>query len=408
MLRYMFKRLLRAPLLNIALVLMCAIVAMVMGSLQAAGEQERQNYEEIFASVEVDVEVTDLTGLRSDDLKAPGWVETVFTKPPLNSCFRDVTIGMKASIQMLDTEAEKDGGPVSYGLMLPDEGGELVGVNSFAALKQLLADSGASVTWNEGFDETVFDGYQVFCILPHSILTRSPAFTDCNAIFRWQGDPTSQLEVMYKKQFVVAGTHDGAQNVVYCAYRSVVDVYNGLGRVREIDFIKATVANNRELDTVRELLGEWFTEPDSSGEKVPWDYSWYSYYPYAVRVDDTKLQAAAKTLETSLRLHEICSWLILAMALAAGFLAGFLTVRGRRMEITLLCTLGTRRRTIFFVFLLEQLACVTLGLMLGGAYYQWEPARQLLMFLTLYCVSLSAALPVFLNQNLMIAIKEND
>ena len=125
-------------------------------------------------------------------------------------------------------------------------------------------------------------------------------------------------------------------------------------------------------------------------------------------MDDGQLTAAATALERSVRINDICTVGIFVLAAGASFLVGFLMIRSRKKEIILMRTMGTPAYGIFGSFALEQLACVVLGVVLGGAAFLWRPLGQLLLFVVIYALGLTLALLVFLRKNLMATIKEDE
>ena len=52
--------------------------------------------------------------------------------------------------------------------------------------------------------------------------------------------------------------------------------------------------------------------------------------------------------------------------------------------------------------------CVILGAALGGGYFMWQPAARLGLFITVYFVGLTAALLIFLHNNLLSTMKEDE
>ena len=97
-----------------------------------------------------------------------------------------------------------------------------------------------------------------------------------------------------------------------------------------------------------------------------------------------------------------------ALSAGAGFFVGFLMIRQRKREIALMRTLGTRNGAVYLGFALEQILCVVVGAALGGAPFGWHPVERLLIFIGIYFIGLTAALLVFLHQNLLSTLKEGE
>ena len=125
-------------------------------------------------------------------------------------------------------------------------------------------------------------------------------------------------------------------------------------------------------------------------------------------INDDLLQTLVVTMERSLTINRLSSALIFVMSAVAGFLTGFLVIRSRKREITLMRTIGCSGGRIYAEFALEQLACLCIGVLLGGSYAMWQPLWKIVLFAALNFVGLSAALIVFLNVNLLSTMKEDE
>ena len=154
----------------------------------------------------------------------------------------------------------------------------------------------------------------------------------------------------------------------------------------------------------------WFAEPNPLGEKTPYEGNEFlqKYYPFALSINDELLQRAVATLQTSMTTNQICTAIVLGLAAASGFLIGFLMVRNRKKEIALMRTMGTPNRSIYVCFASEQMLCVALGIALGGSYNAWQPADRQGTLAATYFVGLTAALLLFLRENLLTTIKEDE
>ena len=176
-----------------------------------------------------------------------------------------------------------------------------------------------------------------------------------------------------------------------------------------LDSVRATLSNNDLLDEFRTATAAWFAVPTATGETVEWRTTLgYSYYPYALDVNDSILVRTTTTLENSIMVNNICTVLIFVIAACAGFFLGFLIIRQRGKEIALMRTMGTPNSAIYTSFVVEQMGSVILGEVIGGAYFLWQPFIRLLLFVGVYFVGLTTSLVIFLNKNLMTTIKEDE
>jgi len=99
---------------------------------------------------------------------------------------------------------------------------------------------------------------------------------------------------------------------------------------------------------------------------------------------------------------------VFILTAGAGFLTGFLIIRSRKRDIALMRTVGGSNVGVYFCFFLEQMACIILGIIFGGAYNLWQPIDKLLIFALIYIAGLSLALVILLNKNLLTTVKEDE
>ena len=52
--------------------------------------------------------------------------------------------------------------------------------------------------------------------------------------------------------------------------------------------------------------------------------------------------------------------------------------------------------------------CIILGIVIGGAYYNWNPMDKLIIFAVVYFVALTLALVIFMSKKLINNVKEDE
>lgn len=391
MISYLNARLRRRPIPALAVLVFAAVLAFSLCALEASNEAAEARYEELYRTLPVEVKVTNLAGTKQDDLAIPGWVfelfngEGLFTLD-LDKYVTDVQVRLRQPIMA---------GP----------GSTLVGLSSLGIAPELSQENNGAVTWYPGFDESVFTTEEPVCIVSEQV---AEEMKECELSFSYATDPLSPPNT-YSCTLKIVGTYvsDSGSTMIFCPLAIAEEVFLGLAADREIDAISARVIDNRKLEDFRKIAGYWFAEPNPTGAKTEWNFAGYKYYPYALDIDDSLLRAAENTLENSLFINGLCTWLIFGLSAGAGFFISFLMIRQRKREIALMRTLGTGQGTIFFGLLAEQVFLVVLGIGIGGAWFQWEPVNRLSIFAAVYFAGLVTALVVFLRNNLILAIKED-
>lgn len=404
MVRHIFKRMVRMPIPVIAVLLFGFMVSVIICSLHASNEAETINYQLTYHTIPVELTVTNLSATRTDNLDAPGWVLDVFTggNYTTHNFAEYVTDIQVKSSHQIDSIEETE------------YNASLTGITSISCSKQLLPENGCQIIWQEGYDENIFAEKGMLCIVPYDMLAECEyelqTLTMNFSHIVYHGNKEEDQEIYeYQCVFTVAGTYLGGDGIsVYCPYSTIEQVYVSLGEEQQIDSLCATLTNNDELEELRAMLGYWFAEPNPLGERTFWGRNGYEYYPYALDIGDELLIKTTAALEKSITINQACTLIIYVLSAAAGFLIGFLIVRNRKKEIALMRTLGTQNFYVHLSLILEQMLCIILGIVLGGACNLWHPIGRLGILALVYFVGLIFALQVFLRNNLLTTIKEDE
>ncbi len=393
MIRYAVKRLQRSPVPALGVLLFAVVLSLVLCTLERSTLEEQRKYEETFDTIPVTFTVTNLSGNQQLDLNMWG----IFVYPFEQRGVLEKFVG---ELDVVVRYAAQDGTP-------------LVGIRSTALSPELSGEKGTVITWKEGYGQEIFRSGENLCIVPADMPTLTDEETGEEYVSLYFYNVKEGNNVReHTRRLTVAGTYTGPEQnkAVYCPYDVCIEVHHWLGAFIYIQAIQGTLADNREVEALREAAWAWFAEPNPLGEKTYWEdgaYG-YEYYPYALDIDDSLLRQLTATLETSVAVNRICTVLVLCLSAGAGLLIGFLMVRSRKREIALMRTLGTPEGSIFLRFVLEQMLCFALGIAIGGAYNRWQPAQQLWILTGVFFAGLTAALLIFLRKNLITTIKEDD
>lgn len=391
--KYMGKQSLRAPLWAVAMILAAAVLVLVLCELHQAGVREKENYEQICRTAPVTLTVTNLTGTDPTALNAPKWVLNVFSE--------DTTViyGLADYIRELHVKMLLTAESSQLGVVT------LAGITDLAAEQSLVLQSDSAITWLDGYGPDCLSGNEDVCVVSESQL---PADGSMELDITVSYMPGLQTEILtHTRTLQIVGIHK-SDRMIYCPFDTLGSICSRVDRPYELYSIYAVLADNSQLEQVRQRAAKWFAEPSFSGEKTPWDFSWYSYYPYALKIDDSQLRAAEETMRNSRTINEICTVLVFALSAVSGFLIGVLVIRRRKQEIVLMRTMGAPNRSVFIGFVLEQMLYVLFGIILGGAYNGWQPIERLGLFAGIYFVGLSAALLIMLRKNLLVTLKEDE
>lgn len=391
MFSYLIKCLWRRPLPALGVLIFSAVVSAVLCALHAGILAETRNYERTYDDIPVEVSVTDLSGTKADRLQIPGWVLELFTgegkfQPDISEFVSDIQIKLRQDIE--------DG---TYK--------ELVGISGLSIAKELSKENGGSISWYPGYDETVFSTDEWVCVLPES-KAQDQQKIPLRFTYRVDEDTVNEFECV----LTVAGTYRSSLGDiwVFCPLEVTEQVFRGLEKDRSIDAVSTRVTDNSQLEALRERAGLWFAQPDPTGAKTEWGYGGHEYYLFALDINDRLLKDASLTLENSIFINTLCTYLVFLLSAGAGFFISLLMIRQRKREITLMRSLGTGSFSVFSGIFLEQAVLAVAGILLGGACFRWEPADRLEVFAGVYLLGLILALSLYLRNRLLTAAKEDE
>ena len=436
----------------IAILLFSAIIAMIICILQASNEAELLNYEEAYQSVPVTITVTmtEPREFNTDLGSVQNWVFYLFTAEEpveffdvsaaedtkqatvlkrevsptelsLSEYVKDVQVKMSQGIKTVN---DKNFNGASGASML-------IGITSLSCDKQLLSEYGCEIKWYEGYNESIFAGEELVCIVPEDMA--EPGYYDNGngeAVLNFSGKgrtPTYTLidgkyqvefeELQYQCTLKIVGTYTAGDDVsIYCPFPIIEQVYEGLERELRIDSLSATLADNRRLEEFREKASMFFMDPSQKDEEVPWGIFLINrsttykndFYRYAIDINDEIWAELSAILEDSIKFNRTVTLIVVALSAVSGFLVGFLMIRRRKREIMLMRMVGESNARVYVGFVLEQMICIILGVIVGGAYYMWKPMDNLSLFVLTYFVGLSIALVIFMSKKLIKYIKEDE
>ena len=446
MIKKTFKRLKRAPIPAIAVLLFAAVVSVIVCTLHATNEAELRNYEEAYRSVPVTVtvsalahedgrktvisawvadlftgrslvEMVDVSAAKDNDEEAELLRQTEPTQVSLAEYVKDVQLRVYSSIYRVNGKNFTSAAGTCM----------LVGMTSLSSDKQLLPEYGCEIKWYEGYDESIFYGEELVCLIPESKATtryydngngEAELYFFKRLMQGVPGAPSVEVERHeYRCTLKIVGTYTAGDELsIYCPYSIIEQVYSGLERTINIDSISATVADNMRLEEFREKASFFFTDPTQNAEVVPWgvwlsnrsDEYHHSFHNMAIDIADENLLDMSAILKDSIKFNRTVTVIVVALSVVAGFLVGFLMIRRRKRDIMLMRTVGESPPRLYFGFVLEQMICIILGITVGGAYNLWDPIDKLLIFAVGYFVALSLALTIFMSKKLLTNVKEDE
>lgn len=394
MLKRMIRHIRREPVPALAVFLFTAVLSVLLCVLHQNRLREQEDYQRAFASVPVYFTVVDLDGTSLDDTIV-GWAANLFYSDS------KLTPSLSEFVQDLELKMQYDT-TTSNGYSM-----DVSGVTSIRLAPELTEDYGGSIAWAEGYDEAFFDSEAYVCLVPESFRDQK----EVQLMFQYQNPDTMAEEIWYcQETFAIAGYSSTTRTTqqIYMPYRALGKILAQIHAPHNLTGISATLNDNARLPQLREISDQWFARPNANGQQTAWGHYGYDCYPYALDINDTLLQNLNATMERSMGINRLSAAAIFCVAAGAGFLVGFLVIRARKRDIILMRTLGCSPRDIFAELTGEQALCAAAGILVGGSYAVWRPAGQLALFLAIYGAGLCGAVVIFLQNNLLSAIKEDE
>lgn len=385
MLQYAIKRMVRWPMVGIAVFLFCAVLAAVICTLKNAETETMTYYESLRQEIKVTCTITSLTGAHTNHLDIRNWQIGLFTGEYL-----DATQNLAHFVTDVQIRGrqELEGALSKY---------ELSGITSTAIANQLWPENGCQINWAEGYDAQFFSGNEMACIIPQKLAEDLTEDTLAVVLI-----PNMAGGTVLETSLSIVGTYqDGAGVQIFCPWNTLKTLWKSMGQQERAEALQATLKCNDDVALFRQASLDYFQIPNPNAMDA-------NSYDLALDIDDSKLQETDMSLQNSMRVNRLCALMVFLFSAIAGFLIGFLMVRSRKKEVYLMRTTGTPNRTIYFSFILEQMGCVLFGIALGGIFNLWYPIERLGILAVVYFVGLSVALLVFLRKNLLTTIKEDE
>lgn len=393
MLRYAWIRIQRKPLIFVAISLFTSIIALTLCGLHSGNDAALEQYNDIYYKIDVRCTVTNLAGDQSDRLNIRTGTISRFTgtspyvPTDLSDLLEDVQI--KGSMEIVWNQ----------------ETYTLTGITATDIEPKLWPENGCTIFWNENADQSIFASSEMACIIPQALLKELQEAELSTDEFPLYISSVYPQESGYDASLTILGTYHGTnEKTIYCPWETYVLILNAMGQSETAEAMYATLRNNNDLPLLREVASRYFAQPDPHDAGVEMEGDHY----LALDINDSQLSQARTNLENSMIVNRVAAALVLALSAAAGAFIGFLMIRNRKKEISLMRTMGTPNSRIFIGFVTEQLVFVLVGAIVGGSKFLWNPASWLVLFVCVYFTGLSAALLVMLSKKLLTIIKEDE
>lgn len=209
--------------------------------------------------------------------------------------------------------------------------------------------SGAQAVFFDGWSEDALAGTERVCLLPEFMLPQA----------RTDGDGSLWLDVSageVNTSLRVIGTVSGQTGgTVWCPL--YIQLRDGISEIFRIDRCSFDIRDNARLEENKKIIYDTFVSPklaNTSGETK-----------FGVFINDEEFTGSVREFESNLKTLRLLSLILLVLFAGVGFLAAYLTTRGRKREFAVMRCIGRKQLGITLQVFLEQLFHALVGAALG-------------------------------------------
>ena len=359
------KRMLRAPAKYIAVMLVCLLLSGLIGFLFEYRARQYEKLAETQKTAEVLCVVTDSKGTKSTSL-GMGYSAIFAVTDPNYYRLPEYVKDVRAV-----KEFQIGGQPVLYAITSPK------------CAENLDPKKGGEVTL---FLEDFYDSDEFICLVSEKSYETLVAEAEIND---YVTDPHVNPELKKNLDiqgtdlfsFTVAGIYKGGGSEIYIPFETGMKICDELARMRTVDSLSILAKDNTKLDELKDAASEIFDTVDP--------YSTAGGRRFALTVHDEDYQLMLTALHQNIERTGYLIPIMLALALAAGFLMGFIATRNESNTYALMRSVGMTKRKLLCAALLEQLLLPLLACAVMGVVFR-APLGALAVFL-LYALGCTAA-----------------
>lgn len=343
---FFFKRIVRAPAKYIAVLLICLMLAGLMGFLSVYRARQFEKLDEVQQTAEVLCVVTDTKGTKSTSLDMGYSVIFAVTDPNY----------YRLPAYVKDIRAVKEfkigGEPILFAITSPK------------CAEKLDPKTGGEVTL---FRDDFYTSDEFICLISEQSYDQLSQESEVND---YVTDPHVRPEY-YKDMdiqgtdlfsFAVAGYYKGIGNEIYIPFDTGMRICDGLAHARTVDSLSFLAKDNTQLDELRDAASDVFGEVDPYGVG--------GYYRYALTVHDEDYQLMLSALHQNIERTGYLIPAVYLITVLAGFLMGFLTTRSEKHTFALQRSVGITKKRLLLSLLIEQLSIPLLACVVSAAVFR--------------------------------------
>ena len=387
---YVCRRLRRDPWSGAFSVLLVALVAFLMLMVQSRLVYQQEEMENTYDEYPIMCTVSNATGTQTDYLKIPPRIYQLCTDTG------SILYPYVKNVQLL-TRFTPVGQYIPYVAEdgTPDEklmeGVQLVGINCLEADERISADS---VIFFSGYSEADLMSDAMVCLVARSE-EEIPDSIDF------------QVNARNRVTLTVIGTYSPTRTQqVFCPFETLCRWNEDVKKTPYAERLCFMVADTRELNACKDVLSKYFVEVNVKNASTESDV-------LAIVIDDALFAESIYVLQRSIMLFRLMLITLCILSVGISFFAAFLTVRARKMELAIMCSLGKGSAAVFMTVMLEHMVFFGVGVIMAGLLYSvifasMPSLTYLTIFLLCYMVGVSIAILQTTRGRIMQVLKGNE
>lgn len=321
---------------SLLLLLLSALGVFSAALLQNLALRQQESMTEMIKNTLIRCVVTDANGMLSDNIAMPAsYVDRLLGGWHDRGCYLDEAVKNVRAKSAMPLNSPRDV--------------TLCRILSLASDSAFDEVSGAQAVFFDGWSEDALAGTERVCLLPEFMLPQA----------RTDGDGSLWLDVSageVNTSLRVIGTDSGQTGgTVWCPF--YIQLRDGISESFRIDRCSFDIRDNARLEENKKIIYDTFVSPklaNTSGETK-----------FGVFINDEEFTGSVREFESNLKTLRLLSPILLVLFAGVGFLAAYLTTRGRKREFAVMRCIGRKQLGITLQVFLEQLFLALVGAALG-------------------------------------------
>ena len=321
---------------SLLLLLLSALGVFSAALLQNLALRQQESMTEMIKNTLIRCVVTDANGMLSDSIAmSASYVDRLLGGWHDRGCYLDEAVKNVRAKSAMPLNSPRDV--------------TLCRILSLASDSAFDEVSGAQAVFFDGWSEDALAGTERVCLLPEFMLPQARTYGDGSL---WLDVSAAEVNTSLR---VIGTVSRQTGGTVWCPL--YIQLRDGISESLRIDRCSFDIRDNARLEENKKIIYDTFVSPklaNTSGETK-----------FGVFINDKEFTGSVREFESNLKTLRLLSPILLVLFAGVGFLAAYLTTRGRKREFAVMRCIGRKQLGITLQVFLEQLFLALVGAALG-------------------------------------------